>query len=220
MFVKICGTTIRGGRPLWPWPWAPTPLASSSPPRPARSPPSRLATSPSACRSEILTVGVFRDEAPQRVVDICQSAGLRAAQLHGNETARADQWVRRRLRMVIKAFPAGSVAAARAKDYGADAILLDSPHPGSGQVFDWAFAQRGADRARTLIIAGGLTADNVAAAIARTEPWGVDVVTRGRGVAGAQGPGEAAGVYGRGAGGGPGRRRSPRRRPLRLAGGS
>ncbi len=39
----------------------------------------------------ILTVGVFRDEAPQRVVETVHTAGLNAAQLHGHETAEADE---------------------------------------------------------------------------------------------------------------------------------
>jgi phosphoribosylanthranilate isomerase len=40
---------------------------------------------------EILTVGVFRDEAPQRVVEMVHQAGLGAAQLHGHESSPGDQ---------------------------------------------------------------------------------------------------------------------------------
>lgn len=126
--------------------------------------------------SEILTVGVFRDEAPQRVVDIVNEHGLQAVQLHGHETAEATRWIRERVPLVIKAFPAGDPHVQRAAEYGADAVLLDAPHPGSGQVFDWAFAGEVPDGQR-LIIAGGLNAGNVAAAIERTQPWGVDVAS-------------------------------------------
>ena len=56
----------------------------------------------------VLTVGVFRNEAPQRVVEAVRLAGLGAAQLHGQETAEATQWVRARVPTVIKAFRAGS----------------------------------------------------------------------------------------------------------------
>src|SRR4051812_47060518 len=45
---------------------------------------------------EVLTVGVFRDEGAQRVVDVVNGAGLRAAQLHGRETAEQTAWVRKR----------------------------------------------------------------------------------------------------------------------------
>src|SRR3984885_10360784 len=42
---------------------------------------------------EILTVGVFRDEAPQRVVELVHQAGLGAAQLHGHESAEDTKWI-------------------------------------------------------------------------------------------------------------------------------
>lgn len=125
---------------------------------------------------EILTVGVFRDEAPQRVVDIVNSAGLKAAQLHGHETVEATAWVRDRVPLVIKAFPAGDPALDRAGDFAADAILIDSHAPGSGEVFDWSLAE-GAPMGRRVILAGGLNPTNIAEAIDRVRPWGVDVST-------------------------------------------
>ena len=68
----------------------------------------------------ILTVGVFRDEAPQRVVEAVHIAGLGAAQLHGHETAEQTIWVRKRVPTVIKAFQAGERAIARFDEFGAD----------------------------------------------------------------------------------------------------
>jgi phosphoribosylanthranilate isomerase len=125
---------------------------------------------------EVMTVGVFRDEAPERVVDIVNGVGLRAAQLHGRETAEHSRWVRDRVSFLIKAFPAGDPALSRVDDYGADAIILDSPTPGSGEVFDWSLAE-GAPSNRRVVLAGGLTPDNVADAIGVVHPWGVDVST-------------------------------------------
>ena len=125
---------------------------------------------------EVLTVGVFRDEAPQRVVDIVNGTGLRAAQLHGVETADETRWIRERVRIVVKAFTAGSPLLDRADDYGADAILVDSHAPGSGNVFDWSLAE-GAPIGRRVVLAGGLDPTNVADAIAKVRPWGVDVAT-------------------------------------------
>jgi phosphoribosylanthranilate isomerase len=124
---------------------------------------------------EVLTVGVFRDEAPARVVEIVNTIGLRAAQLHGHETPDQAQWVRERVPLVIQAFAAGDPAIAKARDYGADAVLLDAPSPGSGQIFDWTMAEV-PDGVR-MILAGGLTPENVAEAIARIHPWGVDVAS-------------------------------------------
>jgi phosphoribosylanthranilate isomerase len=125
---------------------------------------------------EVLTVGVFRDESAQRVVDIVNGTGLRAAQLHGLETADQTMWVRKRVPFVIKAFTAGDPVLDRADDFGADAILVDSHAPGSGEVFDWSLAE-GAPLNRRVILAGGLTPENVAEAIDRVHPWGVDVST-------------------------------------------
>jgi phosphoribosylanthranilate isomerase len=126
--------------------------------------------------AEVLTVGVFRDEAPQRVVDLVHRAGLRAAQLHGQESIEDTAWIQHRVGFVIKAFPAGSPALDAAKRYGADIVLIDSHAPGSGEVFDWSLAE-GAPVGRRFVLAGGLTPDNVAEAIERVRPWGVDVVT-------------------------------------------
>jgi len=123
---------------------------------------------------EVLTVGVFRDELPTRVVETVHAAGLRAAQLHGHETPEVTKWVRERVRYVIQAFPAGSPALEKAADHEADVVLVDSATPGSGRVFDWALAHD-APLGLKLLLAGGLTPDNVADAIAQVRPWGVDV---------------------------------------------
>lgn len=123
---------------------------------------------------EILTVGVFRNEAPSRVVDIVNGIGLRGAQLHGDETAEDTQWVAARVPFTIKAFPAGHRNIARIDDYGVETVLVDAPSPGSGEVFDWRLAEGVVDPAR-LIVSGGLHAGNVADAIAHLHPFGVDV---------------------------------------------
>jgi phosphoribosylanthranilate isomerase len=123
---------------------------------------------------EVLTVGVFRDEAPKRVARIAHEVGLRAVQLHGRETAEQTRWLGSQVAVVIKAFPAGDPRLERLDDYGADAALIDSPVPGSGEVFDWSLAE-GAPSNRRVILAGGLHAGNVADAITKVRPWGVDV---------------------------------------------
>jgi len=125
---------------------------------------------------EILTVGVFRDEAPQRVVQKVQEAGLGAAQLHGHESAQETAWIRSRLRLVIKAFPAGDRMIGRFTEFGADYLLIDGDNPGSGEVFDWRLAEGVADPTR-MIVSGGLRPDNVAQAVAHLRPAGVDVAS-------------------------------------------
>ena len=84
---------------------------------------------------EILTVGVFRDEHPSRVIDTLNRAGLKAAQLHGHETPADVAEVLKYTRWVIKAVVAGSVDARRADQFGTDLIHVEGPTPGSGQIF-------------------------------------------------------------------------------------
>ena len=124
--------------------------------------------------AELLTVGVFRDELPDRVVEIVQRAGLGAAQLHGSETAQQTRDVRSRVPLVIKAFPAGHPALSDLAAYGADMVLVDSATPGSGQVFDWGLAEDAPKGGHRVLLAGGLDGTNVAQAIQRVRPWGVD----------------------------------------------
>jgi phosphoribosylanthranilate isomerase len=122
----------------------------------------------------IVTVGVFRNEAPRRVAEIVNEIGLRAAQLHGDESTADTRWVAERVPLTIKAFPAGHPGIGRFKAYGAQAVLVDALSPGSGEVFDWRVAEGVVDP-RRLIVSGGLHAGNVGDAIAHLRPLGVDV---------------------------------------------
>ena len=123
---------------------------------------------------EILTVGVFRDDHPSRVIDLVNRSGVRAAQLDGHETSSDVAEVAAQVRWVIKGFAAGTADARRADQFGTDLILVGAAIPGSGQMFDWSLAGEVPDGPR-LILAGGLTPDNVAAAVQQVQPWGVDV---------------------------------------------
>jgi phosphoribosylanthranilate isomerase len=172
MFVKVCGTTNEEDALLA--------VAMGADAVGFIFAPSTRQVAPAVVRdivrrlpSEILTVGVFRDEAPERVVEIVHQTGLRAAQLHGHESVEQLQRVKERVPYVFKAFAAGDRAVRKARQYGAAAILVDNPTPGSGQVFDWSLAEDVPGGLR-LVLAGGLGADNVAEAIATVKPWGVD----------------------------------------------
>jgi phosphoribosylanthranilate isomerase len=123
---------------------------------------------------EILTVGVFRDESPKRVVQITNGIGLRAAQLHGAESAADTMYVAERVTHTIKAFPAGHPDIARSNEFGAQTVLVDGASPGSGEVFEWRLVEGIVDPSR-LIVSGGLNAGNVGDAISHLRPLGVDV---------------------------------------------
>ncbi|MGD9798372.1 MAG: phosphoribosylanthranilate isomerase [Acidimicrobiia bacterium] len=174
MFVKVCGTTneedallaVAMGADAVGFVFAPSPRQVSM---------DEVGHIVHRLPREILTVGVFKDESAERVVQLVHGAGLQAAQVHGG-TAEDTRWIRERVPTVFKVFAAGDPAVRRAREYGADAVLVDNPRPGSGQVFDWSLAEDVPGGLR-LVLAGGLSPDNVADAIATVHPWGVDVCT-------------------------------------------
>ena len=175
MFVKVCGTTSEEDA-LLAIAMGADALGFIFAPSPRQIAPGRVADIVKRLPPEILTVGVFQDEAAQRVVEIVHGTGLKAAQLSGHESAEITRWIAERV-FTIKAFRAGSDAITDGLSYGARAIMIDSPSGGgSGHVFDWQLAD-GAPPGVPLILAGGLSPENVADAIAAVQPWGVDACT-------------------------------------------
>lgn len=175
VFVKICGITNEDDALLAVALGADA-IGFIFAPSPRQMVPSKVYDITRRIPAGILTVGVFRDEHPQRVIEVTQRAGLKAAQLHGHESPADVAEVGRHIRTVIKAVVAGSVDAGNADMFGVPTILLDAPAPGSGLVFDWKLAGEvpgGLD----VILAGGLDPDNVTAGIRQVRPFGVDVAS-------------------------------------------
>ena len=129
--------------------------------------------------SSVLTVGVFVNEVePAQVARMAERAEVAAVQLHGEESP--DYCAALSAQTVIKALRVGaSFTPEQATRYRTHAILLDaySPraHGGTGRSFDWSIAQRTRELVARLFLAGGLTAENVGAAIAAVRPFAVDV---------------------------------------------
>ncbi|HEB76138.1 MAG TPA: phosphoribosylanthranilate isomerase [Nitrospirae bacterium] len=133
----------------------------------------------------VTTVGVFVDEVPSTISEIVEAAGIDVVQLHGGEPEEVCRlWPR-----VIKAFRVRELtdldAVAR---YRVSAYLLDTYSPdmpgGTGQVFNWDIALE-AKRFGPVVLAGGLTPENVDRAVRWVRPYGVDVssgVEREKGV--------------------------------------
>jgi phosphoribosylanthranilate isomerase len=175
MFVKICGITneddallaVAMGADAVGFVFAPSPRQIAA---------QQVYNITRRLPPEILTVGVFRDELPSRVIETVKRAGVKAAQLHGHESPAMVAEVAEQIRWVIKAVVAGSPDARRTKEFGTDLILVDAPSPGSGDLFDWSLLGEVAEGPR-LILAGGLDPDNVAVAVRKVMPWGVDVST-------------------------------------------
>jgi phosphoribosylanthranilate isomerase len=175
LFIKICGITSEADALLAVGMGA-TAVGFIFAPSPRQMAPSAVADIVKRLPHETITVGVFRDESPKRVVDIANQIGLGGVQLHGVESTADTQWVRARTRWTIKGFPAGHRNIERFDEYGAQTLLIDGANPGSGQLFDWRLAEGVADP-RRLIVAGGLRPENVGAAIDHLRPWGVDVAS-------------------------------------------
>jgi phosphoribosylanthranilate isomerase len=126
--------------------------------------------------AHVMTVGVFRDQSAAEVLEITGALGLRATQLHGDESPAVTAAVALGAQTVIKVIAAGGPFVASIDDHRADIVMIDAPEPGSGVTFDWALVGDLVTRHRVLL-AGGLRPENVADAIRAVRPWGVDVAT-------------------------------------------
>jgi phosphoribosylanthranilate isomerase len=126
-------------------------------------------------------VGVFVNWEPTVVMAMASSLQLSAVQLHGDESPRHVAFCAKKI-PVIKAFrvAADSSLSELARFRGVFRFLLDAAragqYGGTGHTIDWAFARRAAV-SRPIILAGGLTPDNVAEAIRLVRPYAVDVAS-------------------------------------------
>lgn len=125
----------------------------------------------------ILTVGVFVNEPTNLVEQIANEAGVAALQLHGDETP--DYCRELTNRRVIKVLATGNdFHPENALAYDVDTIMLDAfdlkLRGGTGQTIDWELARQTRSLVPQLILAGGLTPENVSDAIFAVNPYGVD----------------------------------------------
>lgn len=128
----------------------------------------------------MLPVGVFVNEEPDRVRTLMDDCGLALAQLHGDETAPYCQDLGRPVLKALRLKDRGTFLAlaefsgrANVRGFLIDAFS-DQAYGGTGQTVDWGLAQEVA-QSMPVVLAGGLTPVNVAEAIARVRPYGVDV---------------------------------------------
>ncbi|MGH2943891.1 MAG: phosphoribosylanthranilate isomerase, partial [Solirubrobacteraceae bacterium] len=135
-----------------------------------------------ALRRTVHLTGVFVNARLDEIDVTAQTAGLDFVQLHGDEgPAFCAEVARRTGAKVIKAVRVRSRATLQAAvAYHTDFLLLDAHVEGvpggTGQTIDWELV-RGARLRAPVILSGGLNPDNVAAAIAATDPFAVDVAS-------------------------------------------
>jgi phosphoribosylanthranilate isomerase len=118
----------------------------------------------------IARVGVFRNASFETILEMIEQVGLNVVQLNGQES---DDFAARvaQLRPVIRAISFKPNLELPKND----TLLIDGLDPGSGQTFDWHALETAQLDGRRWLLAGGLTPDNVAAAVRQLKPWGVDV---------------------------------------------
>ncbi|HEY0192108.1 MAG TPA: phosphoribosylanthranilate isomerase [Kofleriaceae bacterium] len=129
-------------------------------------------------------VGVFVNPSIDDLANAIEALPLGVIQLHGDETPEAVADAARHTGLPV--WKAISIRSAESLDgldrWPADALVLDAPVPGrggAGVTFDWTLAAAARHRYpdRKIVLAGGLTPDNVAEAIAIVQPWAVDVAS-------------------------------------------
>jgi phosphoribosylanthranilate isomerase len=126
----------------------------------------------------VAKVGVFVNASAETVRAVVAECGLDTLQFHGEET---PEFCRQFAPLkVIKAFRIQDAASLKPlPDFAVDAWLLDSyvagQRGGTGERFNWELAAQAKELGRPVILAGGLTPENVADAVQQVWPFGVDV---------------------------------------------
>lgn len=138
--------------------------------------PDKVKTIITALPPFVTTVGVFVNEDFNDIRDIALLTGITAVQLHGDEAPSYCELIDGKIIKAIRIKNEKSIELL--KRYKVDAFLLDSfdkkNYGGSGSTFDWNLAKK-AKQYGKIILAGGLTPDNVEEAVKKVVPYGVDV---------------------------------------------
>ncbi|WP_409299491.1 phosphoribosylanthranilate isomerase [Pseudomonas sp. KCJK8993] len=125
----------------------------------------------------VTTVGLFVNASRCELGEILDAVPLDLLQFHGDESAAACEGYHRPYIKALRVKAGDDIAAACLAYPGASGILLDTyvegVPGGTGEAFDWSLVPQGLSK--PIILAGGLSADNVAMAIARVRPYAVDV---------------------------------------------
>ncbi|MDP9511220.1 phosphoribosylanthranilate isomerase [Pseudomonas idahonensis] len=125
----------------------------------------------------VTTVGLFVNASRCELGEILDAVPLDLLQFHGDESAADCEGYHRPYIKALRVKAGDDVAAACLAYPRASGILLDTyvegVPGGTGEAFDWSLVPQGLSK--PIILAGGLSAQNVAEAIARVRPYAVDV---------------------------------------------
>lgn len=125
----------------------------------------------------VTTVGLFVDADAAQISSILQQVPLDLLQFHGDESPAFCEQFQRPWMKAIRMKPEIDLLTEAKRYVKASALLVDAYQPGvpggTGETFDWARIP--ASLKKPLVLAGGLTPENVEQAIAQTHSWAVDV---------------------------------------------
>lgn len=125
----------------------------------------------------VTTVGLFVNASRCELNETLEAVGLDLLQFHGDETPEDCEGYHRPFIKALRVKPGDDIAAACRVYSKASGLLLDAYVPGvpggTGETFDWGLIPK--DLSKPVILAGGLSPDNVAQAIAQVRPYAVDV---------------------------------------------
>ena len=125
----------------------------------------------------VTSVGLFVDASRCELVEILDAVPLDLLQFHGDETPDECDHYGRPYIKALRVKPGDDIAAQVARYANARGVLLDTFVPGipggTGEAFDWSLVP--AQLSKPVILAGGLTAANVAQAIEKVRPFAVDI---------------------------------------------
>lgn len=125
----------------------------------------------------VTTVGLFVNASREELSDVLAGVALDLLQFHGDETPAECECYQRPYIKALRVKPGDDIAQLAAPYAKARGILLDTYVPGipggTGAAFDWSLVPR--DLPQPVILAGGLSAGNVQAAIEQVRPYAVDV---------------------------------------------
>ncbi len=125
-------------------------------------------------------MGIFVNWAPEAVLSLADALHLAAVQLSGDESPRDVAACARRACVIRVVRVGAGFSLARLRAAGVAAFLLDAAqtgqYGGTGRTISWPLARRAA-RSHRIILAGGLTPENVADAILIARPYAVDVAS-------------------------------------------
>ena len=126
----------------------------------------------------VVRVGVFVDAGRDEMARVADAARLDLLQLHGDEPPEALDDLPRRALKAVRVGDGFAPADALRYEGRAAGLLLDTKAPGApggtGRAFDWSLARGVREKARFLLLAGGLTPENVRTALEAVRPDGVD----------------------------------------------